>query len=138
MLLRELCPQFAQHPLHNRCVLAAHAQQQLLSARQGLELRVGKLVQHVRSHQLDRFFNVRRGQQVIDHLDDTVVEVSVRIPEALIGLLQQRIEAAVSIDDIVNVGRRDATYQAIVALIIFRAQVDGSILAIDISSERVA
>jgi len=102
-VLRELCAQLAQHPLDDRGVLAAHAQQQLLPARQSFEFGIGKLVKHVWSYQLNGFLHLRCIEQVIDNLDNAVVEIGVRVTEALVGLLHQRIEATIGIDHRIEV-----------------------------------
>ncbi len=96
--MRELCAQLAQHPLDDRNVLAAHAQQQLLPTRPCFEPGVCKLVKHVRSHQLNGFLHFRCIEKVIDNLDNAVVEIGVRVTEALVGLLHQRIEATIGVD----------------------------------------
>jgi len=73
-----------------------------LPARQGFEIRVGKFVEHIRPDEPDRLIGCRRFQQVIDYFNEAIVEIRVRIAEAFVGLLEQRVEALIEIDDRVD------------------------------------
>src|SRR5215831_2246377 len=88
-------PDFAQLRLEARGVLGAHADESLLARRTRLERRIGILVQHPGPCELDRTGHGRRREQMVDHLDQPIVEVMVRIPEVRVGLLEEGIEADV-------------------------------------------
>ncbi len=100
---RHVDAQLFQLRLDGRLVLRAHAQQQLLAGGAGLEGRVGVFVEHLPLLQRDRAADLRRLQQVVDHLDQPVVEVLPGVAEILVGLLEQRVIADVQRAELLDV-----------------------------------
>ena len=88
-------PTLAQCLFDFRGVLGAHADQQLLPARQTLNIHVGVLIQDMWPDDLDRRGYFRGGQQMIDDGDQAIIEVGIRVAKIFISLLKQRIEAAI-------------------------------------------
>ena len=93
-----------------------HPQEELLAGRQRLQLRVGEFVEHpraLRSHRagdgrhdhLQRRVDLGRLEQLIDHFDQSVVEVASRVAQFLERPLQGRIDARVDADRLAQVGR---------------------------------
>ena len=60
-------------------------------------------------------------QQMVDDFHQPIIEVAVRIAEIDIGLLQQRVEPAIDVGDILQVCRGHDTDQRVVTTVIVRA-----------------
>src|SRR5690349_10229393 len=72
---RDFLAQLAKLRLHLRRVGRSHANEHLLSRGEPLELGIGVLVKHVAHDELDRAVRLGRGEQVIDHLHEAIVEM---------------------------------------------------------------
>jgi trehalose 6-phosphate phosphatase len=83
-----------------------HAKERLLAGRQRLQVRVDELVEHPRplwpyrpfdgrQTHLDGCIDLRRRQQPIDHLNQTVVQIASWVAEFFIGPLERRIDSRV-------------------------------------------
>ena len=81
-------PNFTQFRFCLLPVLRTHSQQDLLSRREILQCWIGKFVQHPWLHQYKGLRDIRRCQQVIDHLDKAIIEIAVRITQCFVLLLQ--------------------------------------------------
>jgi hypothetical protein len=83
----------------------AHADQDFLAAGKCFEFRVGILIEYVGSDQENGVFHLGCFQQVINHFDHAIIEVSIRVAKPNIGFLEQRVIAAVHGYDVVQIDR---------------------------------
>jgi hypothetical protein len=124
--LRQLLAQVGQLGLQAALVVRPDTQQDLAPGRLRLQLRIGELVAHpgpLRRHrtfhldQLHRWWlrGHGRGDQVVHHLDQPVVEAAPRKPQLLIGFLEQRVMAAIQAHRLRGVHRFDQAHQRLVA-----------------------
>ena len=58
------------------------------------------------ANERDRFADLGRLEEMIDYLDQTVIEVSVRIAEIDVCALEQRIEPSVQVAQFIQIGVR--------------------------------
>jgi len=60
---------------------------------------------------------------MVDHLDHAVIEVTVRISEAHVGFLKQRVKTSISSGDNFKVGAGHKIHQPTIAVVVGGAQV---------------
>ena len=69
-------------------MILAQTEDQFLAARKRLQVGVSEFIQDMRAHELNRSRYVGRLQQVIDNFYQSIVEIPVRIAQALVRLLK--------------------------------------------------
>ena len=87
-----------------------------------LELRIRKFILHAGLRERDRTLKLGRGEQVVDHFDQAIIEVLRRMPEAFVRLLKQRVVANIGRDQCLGVAGTDQLHQRFVALVVGRIQ----------------
>ena len=95
LLTRDRLAQLTQLFLDRRGVLRAHADQKLLSGGPLFERRIGELVENAGLGEADWTRNFGRREQVIDHFDESIVEIAVRVAEICVRFLKERVETRV-------------------------------------------
>src|SRR5438034_6339578 len=79
-------------------VLASHSEHHLLTRRQSLEIGIRELVEDMWLNECHRRRYFRGGEHAIDHVDQSVVEITRGIAEFLIRLLEPWIKTNVERD----------------------------------------
>ena len=87
-------------------MLAAHPDQQLLATRQRLESSIFEFIQNMRLNDRNRICDFGRFEQVVDDLDETVIEIAIRVAKFDKGLLEKRIVAAIHLCHLLQIRRR--------------------------------
>jgi len=82
-----------------------HAQHHLLAGRQRFELRVREFVEHARLRHSKRTRDIGRGEQHVDYVDQSIIEVARWIAEVHVRLLERRIEAHVQRHELFGIDR---------------------------------